>query len=44
MQAANEEITKKKALVQNLLVKYPELRINTEAIIKCGAEEVERLV
>ena len=44
MRIASEEIARKKALVQELMAKYPDLKISAEAIIKYEASEVERLV
>ena len=41
---ANEEITKKKSLVQDLKLKYPDLNINPEVIVKCDAGDVQRLI
>ncbi len=44
MKAANEEILKKKHLVQELHIKYPDLKISPDAIIRCQANDVQRLV
>lgn len=44
MKLANQEIAKKRTLVQDLQVKYPNLQINPEVVIKCEATDVQRLV
>jgi len=44
MKVANEEIDRKKQLVKELLVKYPEMNITADIIVRCEASEIKRLV
>ncbi len=44
MRCDNEEILRKKQLVFELQTKYPEIRLSSEAISRCQADEVLRLV
>ena len=43
MRQANEEILRKRQLVQELQTKYPEIRVSSEALSRCQADEVQRL-
>ena len=44
MRDANQEILKKNHLVHELETKYPNLRLNTDSIISCQADDVQRLI
>lgn len=44
MKVTNDEISQKKELVKDLIKKYPELKISSDAIIRFEASEISRLV
>lgn len=44
MTAATSEIDRKKQLVKELLIKYPDMNITADIIVRCEASEIKRLV